>query len=180
MQPHTKAIGEIVAFSASLGWNYDGWIDDEGTRLVNIYPPSGQTTIACWSEQDYFTAMSSRKVSNIEGVEANQSVPYVDAEQVLRQAVTRNSSPDIQVEPDVTTVGNDAVKYLDGIRAKGLLFVHEDDFSMRTFRENILAIEDVALNTFMDIVDEFDLDLDPSDDAAADDTTDHDITRSFQ
>jgi hypothetical protein len=180
MQPHTEAIGEVVSYIAALGYEFEGWVGEDGTRFITVYPGAGQITIVCWPDSEFFTAVSARRVSNVEGLSADHSVAYVDNEEKLGQMANEYSPPDIRLDPVLERVEGDPIEYLDGIKARGLLFVYEDDFSIRRFDNQLRTIEDTAKSIFMEMVDEFDLDLDPEDDAAADDDHETEITRSFQ
>lgn len=169
MKPETKAVGEVISYATAIGYEYNGWVGESDTRFLTLYLGDTTVTIACWTDREYFTTVSNRRVSNVEGLTADQSVPYVDAEDVLTESVARVADSEVRIEPIRETVSGDAVEYLDGVRARSMLFVFEDDFSMSTFHKHIKTVNDASRTIFMEIIDEFDLDLDPSDEAAAED-----------
>lgn len=165
MKSHTEAIGRIVSYAASIGHEYNGWTESNGTQFVSLYGHGISITIACWSDQDYFTAVSARRVSNVEGLTADQGVAYVEAEEFVRELAIDVDKPEIRVEPIIETVQSDAIEYLDGIRAKSLLFVYEDRFTMSNFDKIIRATDRESRKAFQEVVDKFELELDPDDEA---------------
>lgn len=169
MMPHTEAIGRIVSYAASIGYDYNGWTGNEGVNYISISAGGVHLTIACWPDQDYFTAVSTRRVSNIEGLDVDDSVPYVEAKEMLKESAVKHTDPEVRMEPLIEQVQNDAVEYLDGIKARSFLFVYEDQFTMSQFDEKVQVTDEACRSVFFEIVDAYDLELDLADEAAVED-----------
>jgi hypothetical protein len=171
MKDHLEAVGDLSAYAAAVGWGFQYYqpnhnpANEEYHVDMDIYTNSevtGTARILGHADQQLFTALSSVRLSNLDNFDLSDSPEYIKVREnavEIANSIGTNTTTVIPKERD-RGEKNDMVEYFDGFQAEAPLFVYEDDFTPRRFREVVSEVGQSCYDAFIEAIDEFEIELD--------------------
>jgi hypothetical protein len=171
MKDHLEVIGELAAYSAAVEWGFEYYQPKQnlpGTteeHHIDIYTNSeviGTPRVVGRVEQQVFNVISSISLTTMDNFDLSDSPEFVKVRDDAFEIANTIGTNKTTVFPTKNDRGekSDMVEYFDGFQAKAPLFVYEDDFTPRRFREVVSEVGQSCYDAFIEATDEFEIELD--------------------
>lgn len=165
MREYDVAVGKVTSACSALKIPFHSWWDQG--QVIEIQPPSGLVTVFPSETRGCFTAVSVRRLTNIEGFDLTQSRPIVNAESEVADVLDQTDTSNVRVSELTDVAESEGLEYLDGCRSAIPLFVYDDTFGAKEFDEAISTLNNVSSNIFNQFLNVVDVNIDEIDETAA-------------